>query len=135
LIEKCVLINRGEIILKGKSIIITVLLIAAAMFIYIGISSTVINENYYRRLAYRVVNNDKTINNWETADVDLLNIKENPARTAPILSAKVNKFLLFLNGGHYVRVVFDTTQDSLIGPIVLYFNPFTKQCFGGALRM
>mgnify|MGYP000612573192 CR=1 FL=1 len=121
--------------MKGKNIISTVLLIAAAMFIYIGISSILINENYYRELAWEVANHDKTIINWQTANVSLINVKENPIHTAPVLSAKINRSILILNGGHAVRIEFSTTNEGLLGPIVLYFNPFTKQCIGGDLRM
>lgn len=120
--------------MKGKSII-TVLLIAAVMFTYIGISSILINESYYRELAWEVANHDKTIIDWQTADVSIINVKENPIHTAPVLSAKINRTILILNGGHAVRIEFSTTNEGLLGPIVLYFNPFTKQCIGGDLRM
>ena len=54
---------------------------------------------------------------------------------SPILSAKINNFLLFLNGGRVISVEFTTTDYGALGPIVLYFNPFTRQCIGGELRM
>jgi hypothetical protein len=122
--------------MKRKSILIICLLIVVSIFFYIGISSTVvINKNYYRKLAWELVNHNKTIINWETANVSLKNEKETPMHVAPTLSARINNFLLFLNGGRVISVEFSTTHDDLLGPMVLYFNPFTKQCIGGDLRM
>lgn len=121
--------------MKKKRIIVTILLVVAVLFIYIKISSTVINDNYYRKLAWETSNHGKTIISWQTAKVSLVNVKEKPIHVAPILSGKINKFLLLFNGGRAVRVEFSTTQDGLLGPIILYFNPFTKQCIGGELRM
>lgn len=119
-----------------KRTVIICLLIVVSIFTYIGISSTiVINENSYRKLAWELVNHNKTIINWETANVSLRNEKETPMLVAPILSAKINNFLLFLNGRRVISVEFPTTDDGALGPIVLYFNPFTRQCIGGELRM
>jgi len=107
-----------------------------SIFIYIEIFSTiVINKNSYRKLAWELVNHNKTIINWETANVSLKNEKEMPIHVSAMLSAKINNFLLFLNGRRVIAVEFSTTDDGALGPIVLYFNPFTKQCIGGELRM
>ncbi len=119
--------------MRKKGVIIFLLILAAAS-IYIGLSSAVINKNYYRELAYKLENYHKTIIDWETADVSLIKVKDTPFDTPPIFSAKINRTLLFLNGGYAVRVELSTTQDDFFGPIVLFFNPFTKQCIGGYLR-
>jgi hypothetical protein len=120
--------------MKRKSIIVIALLIVVAVFVYIGISSTIINENYYRNLAWKMSNHDKAIINWETANVSKINLKETYIYTPLLFSCKLNRFLLFLNGGSAVRVEFRTTQDGYLGPIVTYFNPFTKQYIGSNLR-
>ena len=122
--------------MKRKQIVIICLLIVASIFTYIGISSTiVINENSYRKAAWELVNHHKTIINWETAKVSLKYEKDTRMLVAPILSAKINNFLLFLNGGRVISVEFYTTNDEYLGPVIFYFNPFTKQCIGGDLRM
>jgi hypothetical protein len=72
---------------------------------------------------------------WRKADVSLINFNKSSAITPPVFSGKLNRFLLFLNGSRAVRVEFSTNQDGMLGPIVLYFNPFTKRCVGGDIRM
>jgi hypothetical protein len=122
--------------MKRKSVFLMVILaLAISSLVYIQISSRHIDKNYYRNLAWEVANHNETILDWKKADVSLININKSPANTPPVFSGKLNRFLLFLNGGRAVRVEFFTTQDGMLGPIVLYFNPFTKKCVGGDIRM
>ncbi|HHU78506.1 MAG: hypothetical protein ACOX27_02480 [Caldicoprobacterales bacterium] len=117
-----------------RKIIVPVLMVLVILFIYIGYSTTRINEAYYRELAWETVGKDSTIIDWASADVELVKLNTESYHKSPDLSGRISHGLIFLNGGYAVRVHFRTVQDGLLGPIVLYFNPFTKQCIGAGLR-
>lgn len=121
--------------MKKIIVIIGILVLVIAAFTYIQVASSHIDEGYYRKLAWEAVNHDKTVIDHEKAQVSLININKFPVNTPPVFSSKLNRRLLVLNGGRAVRVEFTTTMNGLLGPIVLYFNPFTKKCFGGDLRL
>jgi len=125
---------RHKISTKGKYTIIAVILAVTGIFIYIWSSTVFINEMNYRKLAYASVNYDPGIIGWEEARVAMVRLKEEPCMTPPVFGAKINRCLLFLNGGYAVKVEMHTELDGLLGPVVLYFNPFTKQYVGGAPR-
>lgn len=124
--------------MKKKWLIL--LIIIAASFIYISASTLIINQESYRSLGWEVSKNDKSIINWEAAEVKLVNLNANeqkqlffPDRSN--IGAKFSHYLLVLNGNHAVYVKFNTTQDGLLGPIGLYFNPFTRVLIGWDIRM
>lgn len=119
--------------MKRKVKIAIVPIILVIMLSYIEISTHFVNELEYRRLAWELVNHDKHVNDWQQGKVSV--VKLNKSNRVIPLSGKINRFLLVLNGGYAVRVEFSTDQDGMLGPIVLYFNPFTKQCVGGDIRM
>ena len=119
---------------KRKSIIPIVMLVLVSVIIYIWTCSTFINEMNYRKRAYAIENYSKNIPDWKTGKVTLVKLEKEPCYTPQILSSKINRYLLFLNGGYAVRVEMNTDLDGLLGPSILYFNPFTKQCIGGAIR-
>lgn len=121
--------------MKRKNIIIAIILVIVSSSLYIWASTTFINEMNYRKRAYAIENYAKNILDWENAKVTLVKLDKEPCRTPQILSAKINRNLLFLNGGYAVKVEMHTDMDDLLGPSILYFNPFTKQCIGGVLRM
>ena len=122
--------------LKWKIIIVTCLLLIVSIIVYIGVSSNyIINKSDFQSKAWELIQHDSTVIDWENSKVSIINSKDTPMVVAPILSAKINNALLFLNGGRVVCVEFSTTNQGLLGPIVLYFNPFTRQCIGGQVRM
>ena len=61
--------------MKKKWLIL--LVIIAASFIYISASTLIINQESYRRLGWEVSKNDKSIINWEAAEVKLVNLNAN----------------------------------------------------------
>ncbi len=126
---------RVNIKRRSFVIFIAVLLILIAASIYIWASSNFINEMNYRKQAYALHNYSTHVFDWEEAKVTLVKLAEEPCRTPNIFSAKINRYLLFLNGGYAVKVEMRTDMDDLLGPSILFFNPFTKQCIGGVLRM
>ena len=121
--------------MKRKIIIVAVIIAMAGIFIYIWASTAFINEMNYRKRAYALQNYDSNIIDWEEAEVTLVNLAEEYCITPRIFSVRVNRYLLFLNGGYAVKVKMHTKLDGLLGPSILYFNPFTKQYIGGAPRM
>lgn len=121
--------------MKSKSIIITVMLAVISISTYVWISTTFINEMDYRERAYAIQNYDPNIIDWEEAKVTLVKLAKEPCITPPILNVRINRYLLFLNGGYAVKVEMRTKQDGLLGPSILYFNPFTKQWIGAVPRM
>lgn len=121
--------------MKAKRVIISILVLIFLMLIDIGISSTIINKRYYRELAWETVNRDGTVTDWKNAEVSFVDIETATVYIPETISANINRKLLVLNGGRAVRVEMHTTRDGMLGPIVLYFNPFTKQCFGGGIRL
>jgi len=125
---------RHKISVKGKCIIAAVILLVAGIFIYIWSSTAFINEMNYRKLAYASANYDPGIIDREEAKVTLVKLTKEPCMTPPVFSAKFNRYLLLLNGGYAVKVEMRTEQDGLLGPIILYYNPFTRQYIGGAPR-
>ena len=122
--------------LKWKIIIVTCLLLVVSIAVYIVVSSKfIINKSDFQNKAWDLIEHDSTVIDWGNSKVSIINSKDTPMIVAPILSAKINNALLFLNGGRVVCVEFSTTNEGMLGPIVLYFNPFTRQCIGGQLRM
>ena len=122
--------------MKWKIIIVTCLLLIVSIVVYIGVSSNyIINKSDFRSKAWELIQHDSTVIDWENSKVSIINSKDTPMIVAPILSAKINNALLFLNGGRVICVEFSTTNEGMLGPIVLYFNPFTRHCIGGQLRM
>ena len=111
------------------------MLVLVSLIIYIWASTTFINEMNYRKRAYAIENYAKNILDWKNAKVTLVKLEKEPCNTPQLFNAKINRFLLFLNGGYAVKVEMNTSSDGLLGPSILYFNPFTKQCIGGVLRM
>jgi hypothetical protein len=120
--------------MKRKIIIIAVILVVVSISIYIWASTAFIDEMAYRERAYVITNYDRNIINWEEARVYLVKLREEPCRTFRDLNARINRYLLFLNGGYAVKVEFRTYYDGVLGPLVLYINPFTKQLIGIAPR-
>ena len=117
-------------------IIVTCLLLIVSIAVYIGVSSNfIINKSDFQNKAWDLIEHDSSVIDWENSKVSIINSKDTPMIVAPILSAKINNALLLLNGGRVVCVEFSTTNEGMLGPIVLYFNPFTRQCIGGQLRM
>ncbi len=121
--------------MKRKNIIIAIILVIVSASFYIWTSTTYINDMNYRKRAYDIGNNAKDILDWENAKVTLVKLDKEPCSTPQILTAKINRNLLLLNGGYAVKVEMHTEMDGLLGPYIVYFNPFTKQCIGGVLRM
>ena len=122
--------------LKCKIIIVPGLLLIVSIAVYIGVSSNfIINKSDFQNKAWDLIEHDSTVIDWENSKVSIINYKDTPMIVAPILSAKINNALLFFNGGRVVCVEFSTTNERMLGPIVLYFNPFTRQCIGGQIRM
>ena len=122
--------------LKCKIIIVPCLLLIVSIAVYIGVSSNfIINKSDFQNKAWDLIEHDSTVIDWENSKVSIINYKDTPMIVAPILSAKINNALLFFNGGRVVCVEFSTTNEGMLGPIVLYFNPFTRQCIGGQIRM
>jgi len=126
---------RFEFSKKSKIIFISVVLVAIGISFYIWKSTVFINEMYYRKYAYAIQNYDSNIIDWKEAKVTLVKLEKEHCKTPRILSAIINRYLLFLNGGYAVKVEMRTKLDGLLGPSILYFNPFTKQYVGAALRM
>jgi len=120
---------------KGKIIVVTVIIAIVGIFIYIWASTSFINEMNYRKRAYAIQNYDTNIIDWEEAEVTLVKLAKEYCITPRIFSVRINRYLLFLNGGYAVKVKMHTKLDGLLGPSILYFNPFTKQYIGGAPRM
>ena len=110
-------------------------LVFISIFIYIWASTTFINEMDYRSYAYALSNYSENILNWENAKVTLVKLETEPCITPNIISMKINRYLLFLNGGYAVKVEMRTNMDELLGPLIIYFNPFTRQYIGGAPRL
>jgi hypothetical protein len=126
--------------MKNKKNVLILLFIIVGTGIYIWFSTMFINERTYRKLGWKASDYSDTIINWEEAEVKLVNLDRSPEVQERFLSygdkwGKVNQSLLFLNGNNAVYVCFNTTQDGLLGPIGLYFNPFTKQIIGIDIRM
>jgi hypothetical protein len=119
---------------KSKRIIITVIFVVVSVSIYILVSTIFINEMNYRIRAYAITNYAKNIIDWKVSNVALVKLEKEPCNTPRILSARIGRYLLFFNGGYAVKVEMHTNMDDLLGPEILYFNPFTKQCIGGVLR-
>lgn len=115
--------------------IITVIIILIIASVYIWISTTYINKGNYSRRAYDQVYKNRPSSTTKAAKVTLVKLKDEPCTTPPGLVYKLNRYLLFLNGGHAVRVEINTDMDGLLGPIIVYYNPFTKQPVGSVLRM
>jgi hypothetical protein len=113
---------------------ISALLVLVAAFSYIWASTNIIDEMSYREQAYALQDYSPHIIDWEEAKVTLVKLADEPCITPNIFAAKANRYLLFLNGGYAVKVEMRTDIDGLLGPSVMYFNPFTKQYIGGALR-
>ncbi|HKL80679.1 MAG TPA: hypothetical protein VJ888_09635 [Mobilitalea sp.] len=120
--------------MRIRRIIIILVVIILATYIYIGLSSKVINERHYRERAWEVINQDENVLDWEKADVTLVKLKGVAVVAPSKTSAKIGRSLLLFNGGYAIQVSFSTTLDPLLGPIVVYFNPFTKQYIGSGLR-
>lgn len=123
----CVKIKKGSLV-----IFIAVLLI---LIVYIWMSTNFIDEMYYRKQAYALNDYSTHVLNWEEAEVSLVKFADEPCHTPNIFSVKINRYLLFLNGGYAVKVEMRTDMDGLLGPSILYFNPFTKQYIGAVPRM
>lgn len=121
---------------KRKSVVIfiLVLLVCIAVLSYIWASTYFIDEASYRERVYASLNYSSHIIDCEEAEVTLVKIADEPCITPNILAPKVNRYLLILNGGYAVKVVMHTDVDGLLGPVILYYNPFTKQYIGGAPR-
>ncbi|NIK79963.1 hypothetical protein FHS15_005147 [Paenibacillus castaneae] len=109
---------------------ILVILIGA----YIVISTTFINEKAYMKRAWDESNHNKHIINWEEGEVSTNSLQDKNIKQLFIPKrntfAKINRSLLWINGNKAVRVLFHTDNEGLIGPITVYFNPFTKQVIG-----
>jgi hypothetical protein len=125
----------GELRMKRKNILILVILVVVSISAYIWVSTTFINQRYYSKRTYASMYKNNSLIDGNGAKVTLVKLKEEPCSTPPILKYKINRCLLLLNGGYAVRVEINTDMDDLLGPLIVYFNPFTKQPIGGVLRM
>lgn len=121
--------------MKIRKIAISILILVSLIIVNIAVTSTFVNKRYYRELTWDMLGRHKTIIDWKKSDVSIVDIYKHPVNTPDIFIVKLNRELLRLNGGRAVRVTISTTQDGMLGPVVLYFNPFTKQCIGGEIRM
>ncbi len=121
--------------MKINKIAVSLLIFIALIIIDIQVTSTFVNKRYYRELTWEMLEHHNTIIEWKKSDVSIVDIGKYHVHTPDIFTAKINRQLLFINGGRAVRVEIKTTNDGMLGPIVLYFNPFTKQCIGGELRL
>jgi hypothetical protein len=74
---------------------------------------------------------------WKDAEVEMVRgarLDVIPMSGWDGLWREFNLGLLMLNGGRTVHVVFHTGLDGLLGPIGIYYNPFTGVAVGYDLR-
>jgi hypothetical protein len=121
--------------MKRKNTIVLIIFVVVSISAYILVSTTFINQRNYSKRAYASMYKNKPLIGGSGAKVTLVKLKQEPCSTPPVLSYKINRYLLLLNGGYAVRVEINTNMDGLLGPIIVYYNPFTKQPIGGVLRM
>lgn len=99
--------------------------------IYIACSTIYINGDMYRKVAWDYVKHDKTIINWNNGSVEKIELPSDRYLINPHKqSGNINRVLLNLNGNQAVKVTFNTELDALLGPSIIYINPFTKQVIG-----
>lgn len=110
-----------------KAIVITVFGVIS-IFIYIWVSTTHINKMYYQEFTFKINNYAKNVIDWRNAPVTVVKFKDCMHNNPSILSAKISRALLFLNGGYAVRVEIHISGNGIDDFIPYYFNPFTKQC-------
>lgn len=111
-----------------------ILLVAAAVFVHIRVSTVHIDETDYVKRAYAILSDTWNTVYSDVAEVSLVKLKKEKCITPPDIRGKINRHLIFLNGGYAVKVEIHTDLDGLLGPITLYFNPFTRQWIGMAPR-
>ncbi len=103
--------------------------------VYVWASTVFIDEMNYTERAYSILEYEPNIIDWKYANVTLVKLGNEPCLTLNISSARINRYLLFLNGGYAVKVKIRTSMSNISGPSVLYFNPITKQLIGMAPQM
>ncbi|WNQ11949.1 hypothetical protein MJA45_02500 [Paenibacillus aurantius] len=101
---------------------------------YITISTLLINKPPYLKHAWDEVRHSPHIENWQEGEVTAASLQEERFKqlflAKPTAWATINRHLLRLNGNHAIRVMFHTDNEGILGPITVYFNPFTKQVIG-----
>jgi hypothetical protein len=122
---------KESIIRKYRTVVIIVLGIVVITTIHIVSSSKLINKGNYRKSAWEYTKHDKTIIDWDKASVDIIKLPPSKSLAlSQINKVRFNRILLNLNGNQAVRVTFHTEMDVIVGPLVIYYNPFTKQVIG-----
>lgn len=118
---------------KWKKIITAITLAAVGIFIYIWASSTHINEQYYRVLAFKTESyNYDIVLDWRRAPVTVVKFNDTKHDDSSVLSVKISRALLFLNGGYAVKVE-ESVYTGKFEKTSLYFNPFTKKYIAGPI--
>lgn len=114
------------------------MILVITLIVYIAISTTFINERTYLKLAWDEAEHNKHIINWQGGEVSFTSLHEKRIKQLFISKkttfAKINRSILWINGNKAVRVLLHTDNESLLGPITVYFNPITKQAIGYDVR-
>lgn len=115
--------------------ILSVLLIMAAA--YITFSTMQINKEAYMKRAWAHLGPESRLESWKGGEVSVVSLGSSGPAIVPedSISAEWNRQLLRLNGNRAVRVLFHHDQEALLGPMVVYYNPFTKQVIGYDVMM
>lgn len=125
---------------KKRLIGIACLGIAITLSLYIGYCTNTVEKNIYRSIAWNYIEHNSSILDWENSAVELVGLSpkkfifQGSINGSFYFSSRVNRLLLRLNGNHAVKVTFKTRLDSLLGPEVIYVNPFTKSVIGVEIR-
>lgn len=114
--------------MKKKELILFILTIVG-IFTYIQISALIINENNYKELSYRIIKPTDFDKQTSREVVSLIKLNNTSKVVTSTVSQKINRFLLFLNGGRAIQVSFYFI-DSKTPFTQVYYNPFTKQYIG-----
>lgn len=102
---------------------------------YITLTTAAPDPNLFRAQAWNYTKHDKSIVNWKKGEVEVVRLDSRyrykpgamlPAGPLPT----TNLALLWFNGNRAVHVTFHTTNDPMLGPVSIYFNPFTFTVIG-----
>jgi len=125
------------------AILFAVVVLVLAGFAYIQLATLLYDGEVMAEAAWRQLTAEGAIQEterlvlveagWEDAEVEL--VAYDPPRIPwssdnRLWISDVSRRLLFLNRNQAVRVVFRTGQEGLLGPLVVYVNPFTRAIVG-----
>jgi hypothetical protein len=100
-------------------------------------------KNYYKQIAYNSLspNEKSTIMNPDNAVIiDGIYKYENRSHKIYIDKEHIIYFglidtnIVLIDNQKLISILFNTTQDALLGPIDVIINPFSKQTIGQTLR-